>query len=164
MAKAGTLRPFCFSAATYVAMAGSASIRTCSAGCGSLRLMPCPCAGLCSGNVMRIFSGVSTRTCRTMCRASSSISTPVSGLAHFHAPPDPGDRNRVADHMQRHVSFDIHGALMQPVDFGNPCRQRLQMHPLCREQFPRHGTDMLLLSRVNPVAPLARLLVQIVPV
>ena len=37
---------------------------------------------------------------------------PVSGLAHFHAPPDPGDRNRVADHMQRYVSFDIHRALM----------------------------------------------------
>jgi hypothetical protein len=29
--------------------------------------------------------------------------------------------------MHRHVAFHVHRALMQPVDFGNPRRQRLQM-------------------------------------
>src|SRR3954453_11040654 len=87
---------------------------------------------------------------------------PVSALTHFHAAPDPGDRNRVADHMQRDISFHIHRSLMQPVDFGNPCRQRLQMHSLCRKQLPRHGADMLFVSPVDPVAPLSGLLVQIV--
>src|SRR3954451_21476496 len=87
----------------------------------------------------------------------------VSALAHFHAPPDPGDRNRVADHMQRHVSFYILRSLMQAVDFGNPGRQRLQMPSLCRKQFPRHGADMLFVGPVDPVA-LSGLLVQIIPV
>ena len=60
--------------------------------------------------------------------------------------------------MQRHIAFDIHHALMQPVDFRNPRRQRLQMQPLDREQLARHGADMFLVSRVDPVAPLPRLL------
>jgi len=52
---------------------------------------------------------------------------------------------------------------MQPVHFGNPRRQRFQAQALHREQFARHGADMLLVSRVDLVAPLARLLVQIFP-
>ena len=57
---------------------------------------------------------------------------------------------------------------MQPVDFGNPRRQRFQMQPLDGEQFPRHGADVFLVSRalkreVDAVAPLPRLLIEIVP-
>ena len=87
----------------------------------------------------------------------------VPGLAHFHAPPDPGDRNRVANGVHRDVSFHVHRALMQAIHFGNPRRQRFQMQALDREQFARHGADMFLVSRVDAVAPLARLLIQIVP-
>ena len=52
---------------------------------------------------------------------------------------------------------------MQPVDFRNPRRQRLQMQPLDREQLARHRADMFLVSRVDLVAPLPRLLIQILP-
>jgi hypothetical protein len=52
---------------------------------------------------------------------------------------------------------------MQTIHFRNPGRQRFEMHALHCEQFARHRADMLLVSRVDLVAPLARLLVQIFP-
>src|SRR5437879_2699645 len=44
----------------------------------------------------------------------------VLGLAHLHAAPDPVHWNRIAVAVQRDIPFDIHQALMQPVDFRNP--------------------------------------------
>jgi len=61
----------------------------------------------------------------------------VPGLAHFHAPPDPGDRNRVANGMHRDISFNVHRALMQTIHFRNPRRQRFQVPSLEGEQFAR---------------------------
>ena len=52
---------------------------------------------------------------------------------------------------------------MQPIDFRNPRRQRFQMQSLDREQFARHRADMFLVSRVDFVAPLPRLLIQVLP-
>jgi hypothetical protein len=49
----------------------------------------------------------------------------VPSLAHFHAPPDPGDRNRVANGVHGDVPFLVHRARMQAIHFGDPCRQRL---------------------------------------
>lgn len=65
--------------------------------------------------------------------------------------------------MQRDVSFYIHGARMHPVHFGNPLRQRFQMQPLDDEQFPRYGVDVFLIGCIDAVAPLPRLLIEIVP-
>ena len=87
----------------------------------------------------------------------------VPGLADFHAPSDPGDRNRIAQGVHRNVSFHVYRALMQAVHFGNPCRQRFEMQALDRKQFARHGADIFLVSRVDFIAPLTRLVVQIVP-
>jgi hypothetical protein len=61
------------------------------------------------------------------------------------------------------ISFHIDCPLMQPVNFGNPRRKRLQMHSLHGEQLPRHRTDMFLVCRIHPITPLARLLIQITP-
>jgi hypothetical protein len=52
---------------------------------------------------------------------------------------------------------------MQAVHFGNPRRQRFQMQALDRKQLARHGADMFLVGRVDLIAPLARLVVQLVP-
>ncbi len=52
---------------------------------------------------------------------------------------------------------------MQTIHFRNPRRQRFQMHAFDGEQFARDGADMFLVSRVDAVAPLACLLIQIVP-
>src|SRR5205814_7335740 len=87
----------------------------------------------------------------------------VSRLANLHAKPDPGDRNRVTNRVHRDVSFYVHRALMQAIHFGNPRWGRLEMHAIHREQFARHGADMFFVRRVDFVAPLTRLLVQIVP-
>jgi hypothetical protein len=87
----------------------------------------------------------------------------VLRLAYFQAPADPVHRDRIAVAVQRDISFDIHQALLQPVDFRNPCRQRLQMQPLDRKQLTRNCTDMFLVSRVDLIAPLPRPLVQILP-
>ena len=57
----------------------------------------------------------------------------VPGLAHLHAAADPVHRNRIAVGVERDIAFDVHHALVQPVDLGNPGRQRLQVQPLHRE-------------------------------
>jgi hypothetical protein len=51
-------------------------------------------------------------------------------LAYLHTAADPIHRHRIAVAVQRHIPFDIDQALLQPVDFRNPRRQRLQMQPL----------------------------------
>ena len=87
----------------------------------------------------------------------------VPCLADLHPVSDPGDRNRVANGVHRDVAFHVHYSLMQAIHFRNPRRQRFEMHALHCEQFARHRADMLLVGRVDLVAPLARLLVQILP-
>jgi hypothetical protein len=87
----------------------------------------------------------------------------VPSLARFYAPPDPGGRNRVANGVHRDISFHVYCALMQTIHFGNPCRQWFQMHAFECEELARHGADMFLVSRVDAVAPLPRLLIQIAP-
>src|ERR1019366_9169696 len=76
---------------------------------------------------------------------------------------DARHRNGVADGVHRDISLHVYCAWMQAIHFGNPRRQRFEMHALDREQFARHGPDMFLVSRVDAVAPLARLLIQVLP-
>ena len=67
--------------------------------------------------------------------------------------------------MQRHISFDIHQRLRcNQIDLWYPRRQWFQLNSFHREQFPGHSVDMLFISTVDPVAPCARLAVQVVPV
>ena len=99
----------------------------------------------------------------TRLRASQLNLDLVLGLAHLHAAADPVHRNRVAVGVQRDIAFDVHHALVQPVDLGNPGRQRLQVQPLDREQLAGNRADMFLVRGVDLVAPLARLLIQILP-
>ncbi len=87
----------------------------------------------------------------------------VPGLAHLHAAADPFHRDRVAVAVQRDISFDIDQALLQPVDFRNPRRQRLQMQVFSGEQLTGNCADMFLVSRVDFIAPLPRPLIQIFP-
>src|SRR5580704_2869592 len=87
----------------------------------------------------------------------------VLRLAYLHAPADPVHRDRIAVAVQRDISFDIHQALLQPVDFRNPRRQRFQMQPLDGKQLTRNRADMFLISPVHLVAPLPRPLIQILP-
>ena len=87
----------------------------------------------------------------------------VPGLAHLHPPPDPGHRNRVANGVYRYVAFHIHRALMQTIHFRNPRRQSFQMQPLHRVELARDSADVFLVGRIDTVAPLPRLLVQIAP-
>jgi len=55
---------------------------------------------------------------------------PVLVSRTFHAAADPVHRDRVAVGVQRDVAFHVHQPLMEPVDFGNPGRQRPQMQAL----------------------------------
>src|SRR5579862_7134499 len=87
----------------------------------------------------------------------------VIGFAHLDPAANPGDRDRVAIGVQGDVAFDIDGALMEPVDFGNPDWQRLQPRLLDGEQVARRRVQVFLMASVDPVAPLARLLVEILP-
>lgn len=87
----------------------------------------------------------------------------VLGLAHLHATADPVHRDRVAVGVERDIAFHVHQAVMQPVDFGNPGRQRFQLQPLDRKQLAGHGADMFFVSRVDLIAPLPRLLIEILP-
>jgi hypothetical protein len=48
----------------------------------------------------------------------------VLGLAHLNAAADPLHRDRIAVAVQCHIPFGIDQALLQPVDFRNPRRQR----------------------------------------
>ncbi len=87
----------------------------------------------------------------------------VFGFADFDAAADPDDGNRVAAGMERNVAFDIDDAFVQPVDFRDPDRQRLQMRLLESKQLARDGADMFLVGAVDPVAPLAGLRIEILP-
>jgi len=48
----------------------------------------------------------------------------LSCLADLNATPNKCRRNRVSIGMQGHVALVVHHALMEPVDLGNPSRQR----------------------------------------
>src|ERR1035438_4783719 len=87
----------------------------------------------------------------------------VPGFADLHAASDPGERHRITERVQRDVALDIHRALMQTIHFGNPRRQGFELHALDCEQLTRYGADVFLVSRVDLVAPLTRLVVQIGP-
>jgi len=87
----------------------------------------------------------------------------VFGLADLDAAADPGHRHGVPIRVQCDVSFHIHDALMKPVDLGNPDRQRLQVCPFDSEQLARNGADVFLVGRIDAIAPLSGLEVEIVP-
>jgi hypothetical protein len=53
---------------------------------------------------------------------------------------------------------------MQQVYFRHPDRQRFQLRLLYGKQFPRNGTDMLLIGTVDLVAPFAGPAVEVIPV
>src|ERR1022692_3714001 len=112
-------------------------------------------SGIHAGNGFRILSEAASAP-SALARIQFDLDL-VSGLAHLHPPPNPGDRNGVANGVHRDISFHVDRALVQTVHFGNPRRQRFQVQALDREQFPRHGPDIFLVSRVDAVAPLARL-------
>src|SRR5439155_19419640 len=76
---------------------------------------------------------------------------------------DPDDGNRVAAGVQCDIAFDINDALMKPVDFRNPDRERFQMQAFDGEQLAGNGTDMFLVRAVDAIAPLACLLIQVLP-
>jgi hypothetical protein len=42
---------------------------------------------------------------------------------------------------------------MQPVNFGYPCGQRLQLQAFDREEFPRNRANVLFIGGVDAVAP-----------
>ena len=88
----------------------------------------------------------------------------VLGLADFDPPTDPVARDRVAIAVQGHQGLYINDPLMQPIDFGDPGRERLQVQSLDCEQLPGDGADVLLVGSVDAIAPLASLPVEIVPV
>src|SRR3989442_10399942 len=87
----------------------------------------------------------------------------VLGFADFDAPADPGDRNRVTAGVQGDVAFDIGDALMQSVDLRNPDRERFEMRAFDGEQFAGNRTDVFFVGAVDAIAPLAGLLIQILP-
>src|SRR5208283_3413599 len=70
---------------------------------------------------------------------------------------------RVAVAMQRDITFHVHQAFVQSVDLGDPDRQWVQMGLLQDKQLARHGPDMFLVGRDDPVATLPRLLIQVGP-
>ena len=134
-----------------------------SSGCGSGAGALWPRGGRCSASMTRWCSASAMRAVRDQVAGVQLNLDLVPGLAHLHAAADPVHRHRVAVGVHRDIAFHIHQALMQPVDFRNPRRQRFQMQPLDREQLARHRADMFLVSRVDLVAPLPRLLIQILP-
>jgi hypothetical protein len=70
----------------------------------------------------------------------------VLGLSHLHAAAHPVQWNRIVVGVQYNVTFDIHQALMQPVDLRNPGRQRFQTQTLHREQLARNRADMFFIG------------------
>ena len=118
----------------------------CSSGCGSLRFTPVAARRSVFGQHDPLMQRCQSAVVRNdVARVEFDIDL-VPGLANFHAPPDPGDRNRVTNGIHRDIAFHVHRALMQPVHFGNPCRQRFQVQPLDGEQFARHGAKVLLIG------------------
>src|SRR2546430_11068130 len=62
-----------------------------------------------------------------------------------------------------HITFDIHRALVQTIDFGDPGGQRLQMPLLEGKQLARNGADVFFIGGVDPLAPLPSLPIQVWP-
>src|SRR5450432_3778607 len=87
----------------------------------------------------------------------------VPGVADLHPASDPGERHRVTQRVYCNVALTIHRALQQTVHFGNPHRQWFESRTLDCEQFTRYSANVFLVSRVDLVAPLTRLVVQILP-
>ncbi len=87
----------------------------------------------------------------------------VSGFAHFDSAANPGDRDGISVGVERDVALDIHYALVQPVDFRDPDRQRFKMHLLDGEQLARNGVNVFLVGRIDAITPLARLEIEILP-
>ncbi len=87
----------------------------------------------------------------------------VWGFAHFDPAADPGHGSGVAVGVESDVAFNVDRARVEPVNGGDPGRQRDQMRSFDGEQFPGNGADMFLVSSVDAVAPLAGLEVQILP-
>ena len=95
--------------------------------------MPWPRGGRCCGQHDPLILGVGDPGVGDQVAGVALNLDLVLGLAHLHAAADPVHRNRVAVGVERDIAFDVHHALMQPVDLGNPGRQRLQVQPLHRE-------------------------------
>ena len=87
----------------------------------------------------------------------------VFAFAHLDAATDPGDGNGVAITVQGYIAFHVDHAFVQAIDFRDPDRQWAQMVLLQRKQLARHGADVFLVGRVDAIAPLPGLLVQILP-
>src|SRR5215472_15247633 len=87
----------------------------------------------------------------------------VLGLPDLYLAADPRYRNRVAVAVQGYIAFDIHGPLMQTINFRDPDGQRFQMPLLEGKQLARNGTDMLFISGVDAIAPLPGLFIQVWP-
>src|SRR5208282_572433 len=87
----------------------------------------------------------------------------VFALPDLNTSADPGDRNGVTITVQGHVAFHVYRAFMQAIHFRNPYWQLAQMTLLQHKQLAGHGSDMFLVSRVDAVAPLPCLLVQLLP-
>ena len=87
----------------------------------------------------------------------------IFGFAHLDTATNPGDWHGIAIRVQRDVSFHIHDALMKPVYLGNPGGQRFQMRLFGGKQLARNGAEMFFVCRIDAIAPLARLKIQIVP-
>jgi hypothetical protein len=90
---------------TYSANSGAAVTMPCSSGCGP--------GGASPGGSLDV----------------------VLGLTHLSAAADPLHRDRVAVAVQCQIPFDMDQPVLQPVDFRNPRRQRLQMQPLDGKQL-----------------------------
>jgi hypothetical protein len=77
-----------------------------------------------------------------MWRASSSISIlpRVSGISTRRPIQETGTET---NGVHRDITFHVHRALMQPINFGNPYRQRLQVQLLDGEQPAWHGAKVL---------------------
>ena len=87
----------------------------------------------------------------------------VFGFADLDSAADPGDRHGVPIRLQRDVSFHVDDPLMNPVYLGNPEGQRLEMCPFDSKQLARNCADMLLVGRIDAIAPLAGLKIEILP-
>src|ERR1700733_5727256 len=87
----------------------------------------------------------------------------VPGFADLHPAYDPAKWHRVTQRVHCNVALAIHCALKQTVHFGNPHRQGFEAHALDCEQFTRYSANVFLVSRIDLVAPLTRLVVQILP-
>src|SRR6516165_2737999 len=87
----------------------------------------------------------------------------VLGFAYLYATTNPGHRDRVAVGVQGHISFHIHHALVQTINFGNPDGQRLEMKLFEGKQLAWNRVNVFFVCGVDAVAPLSGVLVQVLP-